>query len=34
MTPKEKNQASTEKALHLLIKGPKEPNLAREHIEP
>lgn len=33
MTPKEKNQASTEKALHLLIKGPKEPNLAREHIE-
>jgi len=33
LTPKEKNQASSERSLHLLIKGPKKQNLDREHIE-
>lgn len=33
LTPKEKNQASSERSLHLLIKGPKKQNLDRKHIE-
>lgn len=32
LTPKEKNQASSERSLHLLIKGPKKQNLDRKSI--
>jgi hypothetical protein len=32
LTPKEKNQASSERSLHLLIKGPKKQNLDRKNI--
>lgn len=32
LTPKEKNQASSERSLHLLIKGPKKQNLDRKDI--
>lgn len=32
LTPKEKNQASSERSLHLLIKGPKKQNLDRKYI--
>lgn len=31
LTPKEKNQASSERSLHLLIKGPKKQNLDRKN---
>lgn len=34
LTPKEKNQASSERSLHLLIKGPKKQNLDRKNIIP
>lgn len=32
LTPKEKNQASSERSLHLLIKGPKKQNLDRKNV--
>lgn len=32
LTPKEKNQASSERSLHLLIKGPKKQNLDRKEV--
>lgn len=32
LTPKEKNQASSERSLHLLIKGPKKQNLDRKSV--
>lgn len=34
LTPKEKNQASSERSLHLLIKGPKKQNLDCKNIIP
>lgn len=32
LTPKEKNQPSSERSLHLLIKGPKKQNLDRKKV--